>query len=66
MKVWLGVNCTYYTKVQVDLPEDVVEQLEDTVYVKEGTPLSDLMADIIHEGDALEWEYEVVDIERIK
>ena len=66
MKVWLGVNCTYYAKVQVDLPEDVVEQLEDTVYVKEGTPLSELMADTIHENDALDWEYEVVDIERIK
>lgn len=69
MKVKIAVACRYFVKKEVDLPDDIVRKLEErmksTGHVGSDGELAEHLGDIIQEGDADDWEYEVFNIEKV-
>lgn len=69
MKVKIAVAYRYFVKKEVDLPDDIVRKLEErmksTGHVGSDGELAEHLGDIIQEGDADDWEYEVFNIEKV-
>ena len=68
MKVKISVTCKYFVKKEVDLPDDVVRKLEErmkgTGRIGSDGELTEHLGEVIQEGDADDWEFEVLDIEK--
>lgn len=69
LKVKIAVACKYFVKKEVDLPDDVVSKLEErlkgTDRIGSDGELAEHLGEVIQEGDADDWEFEVLDIEKI-
>ncbi len=70
MKVKIVVSCKYFVKKKVDLPDDVVGKLEErmkhTGHVGSDGELAEYLGEVIQEADADDWEYEVMNIEKVE
>lgn len=70
MKVKISVACKYFVKKKVDLPDDVVDKLEErmkgTGRIGSDGELAEHLGEVIHEGDADDWEYEMMNIEKVE
>ena len=68
MKVKISVTCKYFVKKEVYLPDDVVRKLEErmkgTGRIGSDGELAEHLGEVIQEGDADDWEFEVLDIEK--
>ncbi len=68
MKVKIQVSCRYTVKKTVELPEEIVTKLEErcrhTGTVGSDGELAEYLGEVVHEGDAYDWEYEVMNIEK--
>ena len=68
MKVKIRVSCRYTVNRTVELPEDIVAKLEErcrhTGHVGSDGELAEYLGEVIHEGDADDWEIEVHNIEK--
>lgn len=69
MKVKMQVLCRYTVKKTVELPEEIVAKLEErcrhTGTVGSDGELAEYFGEVIHEGDAEDWDYEVQHIEKV-
>ncbi len=70
MKVKIAVACKYFVKKEVELPDDVVGKLEERVKgtgrIGSDGELAEHLGEVIQEADADDWEYEVVNIEKVE
>lgn len=70
MKVKISVACKYFVKKKVDLPDDVVDKLEKrmkgTGRIGSDGELAEHLGEVIQEADADDWEYEVMNIEKVE
>ena len=67
MKIRLNVKCTYYVECEFDdVPEKIANQLLEMDEVKEGTDVYDWLSDNIIEFDACDWEYDVLNAEKLE
>ncbi len=70
MKVKIAVACRYFVKKKVDLPDDVVgklkERMKHTGTVGSDGELAEYLGEVIQEADADDWEYEVMNIEKVE
>ncbi len=68
MKVKLSVSCKYFVKKEVDLPNDIVRKLEErmkgTGRIGSDGELAEHLSEVIQDGDADDWEFEVFNIEK--
>lgn len=67
MKVKMTVVCKYVVKKEVEFPEDIVRRLQErcrhTGTVGSDGELAEYLGEVIHERDADDWEFEVLNIE---
>lgn len=66
MKIELNASCKYTVDIELDeVPEEIVEQLENACgTIDMDSDLADWLNDTLRERDALDWEFEVVDVTR--
>ena len=68
MKVKIRVMVTYWVEKEMDLPQDVVAEIEDanspTIYPE--SIAGAYLSDNISEDEAHEWMFDVNEIERVK
>lgn len=66
MKIELNASCKYTVDIELDeVPEEIVEQLENANgTIDMDSDLADWLNDTLRERDALDWEFEVVDVTR--
>jgi hypothetical protein len=66
MKIELNASCKYTVDIELDeVPEEIVEQLENASgTIDRDSDLADWLNDTLRESDALDWEFEVVDVTR--
>ena len=63
MNIRLNVKCTYSVDCEFDdVPEKILEMDE----VKEGTDVYDWLSDNIREGDACDWEFDIMNAEKME
>lgn len=67
MKVKMTVVCKYVVKKEVEFPEDIVRKLQErsrhTGTVGSDGELAEYLGEVVHEAEADDWEFEVLNIE---
>ena len=67
MKVDLSVSCKFWVRGEFELPDDIAQKLmEANGTISSDSDLSEYLCDEIHENDAHEWEFDVLDIEKVE